>query len=168
MTDADPAQAHPRLQPRTDGGKGGLGPDRTVIGWVPTHVLGQMPGNLADYEPRINEYQAALATGQGFEYPIMIEYNYRTRYARVGEGNHRVAAALRAQVSHLPARCIRSLFRNDATIADGGRPMLVTTQIRPWPWTDEHDHSLYVPPEFHPIYLFPDTLVPAGTLSPRD
>ena len=148
---ADPRTLHPRLEPRRDGGMGGVGMSRSVIGYVATAVLAGMPGNSL-YPDRVEFWMEELLAGRGFTSAVLVEFHPDRARAVVGEGNHRVAAAFTLGVTHVPARVIRSYFRDDMFTGKGGQPVAVP--VGPSPWANEHAN--YWPTDIHPRFVLAD------------
>ena len=146
---------HPNLHHYRDGGMGGVGEDHSVVGFVPTHLLTRMPGNDTD-ERRMGYQREALKSGQGFEDPIMVQFDGRSKKAYVGEGNHRVRAAQEAGVSHVPVRVVRSRideFTEKSVRRQGGR--VASVDPGPSPWKGGMGEE-YWPSDIHPKYLWPN------------
>lgn len=95
---------HPNVRDYPAERSGGV--EGSVVGMVPTHVL----AGLREYDrtgPEVDALRADLRSGHGFEEPVVIEYDHRAGHAVLGEGNHRVAAALAEGVHEVPARVQR-------------------------------------------------------------
>ena len=149
--------AHPNLNHYRDGGMGGVGEDHSVVGMVPTHLLAAMPGNDTS-EERMPYQRDALApeTGTGFRDPVIVEFDGKNQKAYLGEGNHRVRAAMEAGLSHVPARVVRTSEISDFTEKrvrhQGGRVGRVNTGPSPWKGNLGEE---YWPSDMHPKYLWP-------------
>jgi hypothetical protein len=141
---------HPNLNQYRDGGIGG-DERANVVGMVPTHLLERMPGNSTQQE-RVEHYRQALRSGEGFTDPIMVEFDPKTRLAMVGEGNHRLRAAVQEGASHVPARVVRSRIESLDNWDDGGRPKPVYPGTSPWKGGMGEE---YWPSDIHPKYLWP-------------
>lgn len=96
---------------------GGVGhlpddPTHSVVGMVPTRALlpyREHDGNQQAHIPGhddgvINGIRHDIRNGGGITNPLMLEYDKRSQRASLGEGNHRLAAALAEGVSHVPVR----------------------------------------------------------------
>lgn len=151
--EVDPKTLHPNMHDYPSG-IGNVGGTESTVGYVPTKILAGMPGNWTD-RYGIDKWTSRLQSGEGFEDPIMVEFNPSERIARVGEGNHRVEAARRLGITHLPTRVVRSNIDAEYTAKNGGEVGRVETTS---PWRDGRGGE-YWPPMMHPKYLWPqDTL----------
>lgn len=152
-------RAHPAIGHYRDGGMGGVGENHSVIGWVPTVLLLTMRGNAAWHEDRVQHWVDETEAGRGFAAPVLIEFNPDTRYACVSEGNHRVAAAARTGLTHVPARCIRSYFRLGYFEGKGGTPVRLDVTSC-WTTLGPDGVEEYWPSDFNPCYLLAGVVVP--------
>lgn len=59
-----------------------------------------------DSESTINSIANDLRKGgvNALHGPVIMTYSHKSRWGYIGEGNHRIAAAIRAGISHLPVR----------------------------------------------------------------
>ena len=142
---------HPNVQHYRDGGMGGIGEDHSVVGMVPTHVLAQMREyDRADASQHpgsrevIDGLRQDLREGRGFHTPAMIEYDPKAGRAYLGEGNHRVAAALEEGVPEVPARVVRSSFASR-------KPEIGVPATHQDLWS--RPNYPYVPSDLHPSFL---------------
>jgi hypothetical protein len=71
---------------------------------VPVSVLQAMQGN--DLRNDITDLTEDIRQ-RGIQEPGIIEYHTKSRTARLGEGNHRLHAAINAGLTHMPVRAIR-------------------------------------------------------------
>lgn len=76
----------------------------TKIEFVPTDIL----YTLREFKRPIKEYLMEDIITNGLQEPIMLMYNAPTRRAYVGEGNHRIAIALKLKLPLLPTRVVRT------------------------------------------------------------
>jgi hypothetical protein len=155
MSARDPRSLHPNLNEYRDGGMGG-DENHSVVGYVPTHVLAGMHGNATDHEG-IERHKQALLSGEGFTDPVMVQFDHRNKRIKVGEGNHRVDAAMELGVSHVPTRVVRSTIDDgDMEYArrQGGTPV----DIDPGPSPFANQHEDYWPSDIHPSHLFRNVL----------
>lgn len=154
---------HPGVHHYRDGGFGGLGPDHSVVGFVPVSTLTafrhhdgtwQHPAaHQGTVDPRQRRHdleviaglRAVLRDGAGFHTPLMLEYDPDTAWAYLGEGNHRLAAAAAEQVSLVPVRVVRSQAAQRRRDEGIGAP---ATHV-PIPGAPEG----YFPSDAHPAYL---------------
>lgn len=145
---------HPNVLHYRDGGMGGIGEDRSVVGMVPTHVLLGLreydrtdSANHPGSAETIDSLRADLRSGVGFREPAVIEYDHHTGWAYLGEGNHRVAAAAAEGVPEVPARVVRGYTRSMARRRSEGVGAPATHS--PIPGTPAN----YIPTDIHPSYL---------------
>jgi hypothetical protein len=146
-----PQQFHPNLNQYRDGGMGGVGEDHSVVGYVPTHALSGMPGN-GTYRDRVDHYADRLRNGQGFDDPIMVDFDPTSKMAMVGEGNHRLQAAVEQGLSHVPVRVSRSRVPATPDESRGRYPRHLDPGPSPWKNGGGED---YWPSDIHPKYLWP-------------
>ena len=166
-----PATSFPGLQDYKDGGSGGLVGSRSTVGFVSTDALKDMAGNVAGNEEAIESYRKSLREGKGFAIrdfngkpfndPIMVIYDDETGMAFVGEGNHRLQAAIAENIPFVPVRVVRgkaSEMVEDAEkgkfpkqIKNGKEPKFVETTGST---SGQPVSEGYVPPEMHPSYVF--------------
>lgn len=161
LSGQDPRSLHPNLTHYRDGGMGGVGPDHSVVGYVPTHTLAGMHGNETDREG-IERHKQSLLSGSGFEHPVMVEFDHRSKRMVLGEGNHRVEAAKELGISHVPTRVVRSRISDDDMeymSRKGGSPIDIDPGNSPFgkerpggQWDD------YWPSDIHPSHLFRNVL----------
>lgn len=158
----------PDVAPYLDGGSGGLVDSRSTVGFVKTEALADMPGNKTG---DIELYRKSLREGKGFatrEFqgkpfndPIMVIYNNETGLAFVGEGNHRLKAAIAENIPYVPVRVVRgSAEEMKDKAAQGYAPKQIKNNKTPqFPETvgsmkGTVTNPSYVPPEMHPSYVF--------------
>jgi antirestriction protein ArdC/DNA polymerase III epsilon subunit-like protein len=167
----NPAASFPDLIDYIDGGSGGLVGSRSTVGFVSTEVLKDMAGNTAGNEEAIENYRKSLREGKGFtkEYqdgriyhePIMVIYDNETGLAYVGEGNHRLQAAIAENIPYVPVRVVRG---NKDEMVNPAYPSRTPKQIKnnkdvQFPETTgntigEVRDPEYTPPSMHPSYVF--------------
>jgi hypothetical protein len=156
----NPAQFHPNIAFYRDGGMGGVGEDKSVTGYVRTSLLRSMPGNDTNPE-RVEHYRQLLRSGQGFENPVMVEFDPKRSQAYVGEGNHRVEAAHQGH-EYVPTRVVRSRiddFNDKVVRHQGGQVGQLPPRESQW---KGHLGEEYWPPMIHPAHVFPDEHVWKG------
>lgn len=160
----------PNLQDYKDGGSGGLVGSRSVVGFVKTSALKDMSGNIAENQEAIEFYRKTLREGKGFskeingkvyDEPIMVVYDNETGLAYVGEGNHRLQAALAEGVEYVPVRVVKGTASEMVVDATTGRfPKQIKNDKTPefpetyGPNAGKVRDKNYVPPEMHPSYVF--------------
>jgi hypothetical protein len=144
----------PNLNHYRDGGMGGVGPDRSVVGMVSTARLAEMPGNGVRRGAEIESFDPAKMTD-----PIMVEFDPDNGRMFVGEGNHRVLSAAAAGVDELPVRLVRSWISDDKvkrveSPTQGGKVAQITMPESPWKQRTGTGEKDYWPTDLHPSYLF--------------
>ena len=107
----------PYLEDYKDGGSGGLVGSRSTVGFVKVEALKDMPGNTLSNTEGIDALRKSIRKGMGFatrEYkgkpyqdPIMVVYDNETGLAYIGEGNHRLQAAIAEGLDAVPVRVVR-------------------------------------------------------------
>lgn len=150
MEHVDPTTLHPNMNDyRAEVGRGEG--SESSVGYVPTHILASMHGNETGREG-IDRHKRRLLSGEGFEDPVMVEFDPKRKVATLGEGNHRVEAARELGISHVPARVVRSRIDADGSHAkhSGGvtQPIDATS-----PWKGGMGEE-YWPPQIHPRHIF--------------
>lgn len=151
MGDVDPRSLHPNMDDVRGSGMGGVdAKSGTAVGYVSTSFLKRMQGNPV-HEPQVRKYERKLLSGEGFHYPIMLEYHHDTGSAYVGEGNHRMNAAYNLGVSHVPAYFYRS---SSSPKNVEGRSVLrgVRKSEEGWPFTGSLGEER-VPTQIHPKWI---------------
>lgn len=149
----NPDQFHPNVDHYRDGGMGGVGEDHSVVGMVPTNVLRQYrewdradsarhPGSAEV----IDSLRQDLRAGKGFHTPAMLLYDHKNQWAKLGEGNHRLAAAEAEAVPHVPTRVVRANLES-AKRSGVGAP--ATHNDPGW----SRPNFPYVPSDMHPSHL---------------
>jgi hypothetical protein len=77
--------------------------------------------------------------------PLYLMYNHKEKWATLGEGHHRLAAALRAGVTHLPVKIVRGWDEVAQDKAQGkGAPLHLDTRLV------EPGEGGYFPSQLHP------------------
>jgi antirestriction protein ArdC/DNA polymerase III epsilon subunit-like protein len=169
-TDDEIKSAFPGLQDYKDGGSGGLVGSRSTVGFVSTDALKDMTGNVAGNEEAIESYRKSLREGKGFAIkdfngrpfndPIMVIYDNETGLAYVGEGNHRLQAAIAENIPYVPVRVVNGRASEMAEDAEKGRfPKQIKNDKEPefletGSLSGQPVSEGYVPPEMHPSYVF--------------
>lgn len=154
----NPEQFHPNVDHYRDGGLGG-DENHNVVGFVPTkHLLPMREYDRAGADGHdgsretINRIRGDIRQGRGITNPIEIHYNNKEQWGFIGEGNHRLQAAVEEGVSHVPARVVRSYngpkYRKDAGVG-------AHIEHDPIPGVSDRDAAGgYFPSDAHPKYLF--------------
>lgn len=151
----DPRNLHPNLNdyPIEVGNTGRI---ESGVGYVRTDLLAGMHGNETDRQG-IDRHKARLASGEGFEDPVMVEFDPHRRMAMVGEGNHRVEAAREMGITHVPTRVVRSRFSDDEMDYARRHGQAASLDVSSQ-WRNGRGEE-YWPPSMHPRDIFPkDTL----------
>ena len=166
----------PGLQDYKDGGSGGLVGSRSTVGFVSTDALKDMAGNVAGNEEAIESYRKSLREGKGFAIkdfngkpfndPIMVIYDDETGMAFVGEGNHRLQAAIAENIPFVPVRVVRGKASEMVEDAEKGKfPKQIKNNKEPkfvettGDRAGEPVSAGYIPPEMHPSFVFDKELV---------
>lgn len=71
---------------------------------VPIEAMSGIPGNRLRYNP---EELTEDIRANGIREPLIIQYHQKNRTVRLGEGNHRLEAARRLGMEHVPVRAVR-------------------------------------------------------------
>jgi len=127
---------------------------------VPTEHLKTLRENdragrdaLQDSRETINGIRADIRSGKGITEPVQIEYSNKSNWAYLGEGHHRLQAAIEEGVSHVPARVIRSDYAPRSRMEEGKGGHI--ERHDPIPGVSERDaKDGYIPSDLHPQYIF--------------
>lgn len=153
----DPASLHPNMH-QYNHEIGNTGEYESGVGYVRTTALLGMPGNSTRQEG-VNGYRQKIRSGEGFEDPIMVEFDPQSKRAVVGEGNHRLQALVQEGIDYTPVRVVRSRINDDHVRhvqGKGGRVGSAPDATSPWTGGMREP---YWPPSIHPRHVFPrDTL----------
>lgn len=168
----------PNVQDYKDGGSGGLPNTRSTVGFVKTSALEGMNGNTPGNLEAVANYRKSLREGRGFAItefqgkpyndPIMVVYDNETGLAFVGEGNHRLQAAIQEGIPYVPVRVVKGYKSEMVTDVQKGRyPKQIKNNKEPKfvdSYTGKPVGQGYIPPEMHPSFVFDkDVLVKADT-----
>jgi hypothetical protein len=88
----------------------GLGPNNSLVGYVSTNKLRSMAGNPADNEEKLKEKLDDISSKRGITHPAVVVFDPQTGFGYLWDGNHRVEAAHRNGISHVPTRVLRRSF----------------------------------------------------------
>ena len=166
-----PKPLFPGLASYKDGGSGGLVGTRETVGLVKVEALKDMPGNKLSNFEGIEALRKSIREGKGFatrdfqgkpfQDPIMVVYDNETGLAYVGEGNHRLQAAIEEGLPYVPVRVVRGdkeemlkpayASRKPQQIKNNKEPKFVETTGS---LAGKPVGEGYIPPEFHPSYVF--------------
>ena len=149
------SRTHPNMTFYKDGGMGGVGEKSGVVGPVKTSFLRDFPGNKTDPE-RVAFFKKELSEGRGFENPLIVEFDPSNGRFFVGEGNHRLQAAIEVGEEYVPVRVIRARIsdgriKNIESSSQGGR--VGNLEVPASPWKDNFKED-YWPTDIHPSFLF--------------
>ena len=144
----------PNIKEYIDGGKGGLPGTRSVVGFVDSKYLAKMPGNPVDAE-LVTSYREIFRSGE-LKNPLVVIYDNETGLAYLGEGNHRLQAALAENVPYLPVRIVRGNATEMNTRIKNGKPVLQVKNNKTLPFTSGGPQGPveYMPTDVHPSFIF--------------
>jgi hypothetical protein len=80
-----------------------------TVGWVKPHILLPYQGNEVDPE-HVERLTHELRNGRGLREVLHLGYSPDHNWASLGEGNHRMHAAIAAGLSHVPVVGYRSSY----------------------------------------------------------
>jgi len=140
------------------GGKGHLegDPTKSATGMVSVHSLKPLmefdrAGKHEDSHSaqRIGEIAADIRSGKGITNPLMVAYDHKNKWGFIGEGNHRLAAAIQEGVSHVPVTVYRQGNLAERKRQGIGNHLAMMTDFgRGTPQTED-----YVPTNIHPEHF---------------
>ncbi len=128
-----------------------------TVEMMPVSALEGVPGNNLRYDPTVSPggETPSLADSiqdDGFKEPLILNYYTESRTVRLTEGNHRLAAANDAGLTHVPVRVLR---------VNGSEPGLAVRGFEP----NEHG---YVPGSLAPSQVMDfESNVPLDGMAPR-
>jgi hypothetical protein len=85
-----------------------------------------------DSEATINSIAGDLRKGgvDALQGPVIMTYSHKSRWGYIHEGNHRVAAAIRAGLTHLPVRVAGTRYDLEENKSSGvGAPMHLDNRV---------------------------------------
>ena len=146
---------YPNVRNYTDGGTGGLPGTRSVVGFVDTKYISKMPGNTTNAE-RVSFYREKLRSGKGFDEPVMVVYDNESGLAYVGEGNHRIQAAILEKLPYIPVRVVRGTKSEMTSFTKEGRSPKQIKNNKTLPFTTGGPKGPveYMPTDVHPSFVF--------------
>lgn len=117
-----------------------------------THPGSEESGESTSYTRSVvDSIHHELASGRGFTDPLMLKYHHETHQASLGEGNHRLDAAIKAGMTHVPVRVVRA-YKGEAESGEM-KPAQFPKQT---PKGYEDHLGNYRQPEMqHPAEVFP-------------
>lgn len=80
-------------------------------------------------EKVINSIADDLRSGKKINEPLSMSYDHETGWGVIGEGNHRLEAAIRAGVSHVPVQIHRSSYASNAKRNGVGAPLTLDRRL---------------------------------------
>lgn len=86
---------------------------------VPISSLAQIPGNRLRYD--VSDLSKDIKD-RGVQEAAIIRYHQPSRTVRLIEGNHRLAAAIQAGLTHVPATVLRSNYSEEGLPVRGVDP----------------------------------------------
>jgi len=147
------------VQQRKAGGKGHLegDPTESATGMVRTERLIPLMEHRrrgADAQPSSEKTIAGIRgdiqKGKGINNPIMIAYDHANKWGVVGEGHHRLEAAMAEGVSHVPVTVFRQPGLGERKENFLGGHLAMTTNFTDKGSYDEKMGKEYVPTNIHP------------------
>lgn len=134
------------------GGIGHIDASRSVVGLVPVRALAPFREHAGDQNPgrseRVIHDLTQSIQAEGFKDPLMLEYDHRAKVGSLGEGNHRLVAAERLGLTHVPVR-VYGRSRLDYRDRQGS---LAGRALAPLHLTTDFGDD-YVPPDLHPAHF---------------
>ena len=166
MNNLSPKQFHvpvpDYVQQRKAGGKGHLegDPTESATGMVRTERLIPLMEHRrlrGDAQPhshqRVAEIRGDIRSGKGINNPIMVAYDHANKWGVVGEGHHRLEAAMAEGVSHVPVTVFRQPGLGERKENFLGSHLAMTTNFTDKGSYDERMGKEYVPTNIHPAHF---------------
>ena len=150
------------VQQRKAGGKGHLegDPTESATGMVRTERLIPLMEHRRlkqDAQPhshqRVAEIRSDIRSGKGINNPIMVAYDHANKWGVVGEGHHRLEAAMAEAVSHVPVTVFRQPGLGERKEKSIGGHLAMTTNFTDKGSYDERMGKEYVPTNIHPAHF---------------
>lgn len=150
------------VQQRKAGGKGHLEGDKTesATGMVRTERLIPLMEHRrrgADAQPSSEKTIAGIRQdiqkGNGINNPIMVAYDHANKWGVVGEGHHRLEAAMAEGVSHVPVTVYRQPGLGERKEKFLGGHLAMTTNFTDKGSYEENMGKDYVPTNIHPAHF---------------
>jgi hypothetical protein len=150
------------VEQKRSGGKGHLPGDesRSVVGMVSVSALKPLmefdrSGRHADSNSaeRISEIAQDIHSGKGITNPLMIAYDHKNKWGYIGEGNHRLAAAISAGATHVPVSVYRQSDLGNYKKRGVGSHLAMTTNFTDPGSHEERTGQEYVPTNIHPQHF---------------
>ena len=142
------------------GGKGHIDESGSATGMVPVSSLIKFKEldrkgahGYSDSQERIDSIAADIKSGKGIKNPIMIAYDHNAKWGYIGEGHHRLEAAIQAGASHIPVTVYRQHGGMSSRRKEGrGSHLAMITDFgddKSAGWSD----GKYVPTNIHPYHF---------------
>jgi hypothetical protein len=150
------------VQVRKAGGKGHLegDPSESATGMVRTERLIPLMEHRrrgADAQPSSEKTIAGIRSdiqkGKGINNPIMVAYDHENKWGVIGEGHHRLEAAMAEGVSHVPVTVYRQPRLGERKENFLGGHLAMTTNFTDKGSHDERMGKEYVPTNMHPAHF---------------
>jgi hypothetical protein len=147
------------VQVRKAGGKGHLegDPTESATGMVRTERLIPLMEHRrrgADAQPSSEKTIAGIRgdiqKGKGINNPIMVAYDHENKWGVIGEGHHRLEAAMAEGVSHVPVTVFRQPNLGERKENFLGGHLAMMTNFTDKGSHDERMGKEYVPTNIHP------------------
>lgn len=136
------------------------GPEASIFGMVPVHKL--LP--FRHYDRRLTEGGRAniedvktwLSGENGHQEPLRLEYDHNISHGLLGEGNHRLAAAIELGQTHVPVIVQRGPLAHNRSERQGSFLKINEHLMLPDDYKSQlaGHHVPYISPDMHPD-LFP-------------
>jgi hypothetical protein len=166
MPNLNPKQFHvpvpENVQVKKAGGKGHLegDPTESATGMVKTERLIPLMEHRrlgADAQPSsfntVAGIRGDIKSGKGINNPIMVAYDHANNWGVVGEGHHRLEAAIAEGVSHVPVTVYRQPGLGDRKKKALGNHLAMVTNFTDKGSHDERTGKEYVPTNIHPAHF---------------
>ena len=150
------------VQVRKAGGKGHLegDPTESATGMVRTERLIPLMEHRrrgADAQPSSEKTIAGIRgdiqKGKGINNPIMVAYDHENKWGVIGEGHHRLEAAMAEAVSHVPVTVYRQPGLGERKEKFLGSHLAMTTNFTSKGSYEERTGKEYVPTNIHPAHF---------------
>ena len=150
------------VQIRKAGGKGHLEGDKSesATGMVRTERLIPLMEHRrlgADAQPSSSKVMAVIRgdikSGKGINNPIMVAYDHANKWGVVGEGHHRLEAAMAEGVSHVPVTVYRQPGLGERKESSLGCHLAMMTNFTDKGSHEERMGKEYVPTNMHPAHF---------------
>ena len=150
------------VKQRKAGGKGHLEGDKSesATGMVRTERLIPLMEHRrlgADAQPSSSKVIAGIRgdikSSKGINNPIMVAYDHANKWGVVGEGHHRLEAAMAEGVSHVPVTVYRQPGLGERKEKSLGGHLAMMTNFTDKGSYEERTGKEYVPTNIHPAHF---------------